>query len=270
MSAPIPELTAVGLNFPKWQDALESAYGSGRLGVAGEVREGQVLQFDDPSGARLVILTAEPYATFASFTGGSEASGHLSMVNDVIGVIDVVDDSPLLQVTGQSAPTVASLTATIAQGPMIADDDALEYQRLQISALATGVDVYTDPAFFAQVTGGEARVGSVESHGLADINSATITPHAAATITVETTSVVKRTNELTGQTFWLARVRSPFEFSVILPESVGDLAAASVGDDGRVRPIILAGQVQFTATLVEAAGCDGGGCGSDGCGCGGH
>lgn len=270
MSAYIPELTAVGLNFPKWQDALEATYASGRLGVAGEVREGQVLQFDDSSGARLVILTAEPYATFASFAGGVEASGHLSMVNDMIGVIDVVDDSPFLQISGQSAPTVASLTATIAQGPLLADGDALDYQRLQISALATGVDVYTDPTFFAQITTGETRIGSVDSQGLADINSATITPHATATIAVETTSVVKRTNALTGQSFWVAGVRSPFEFSVVLPESVGDLAAAVVGEDGRIRPIILAGQVQFTATLVEAAGCGGDGCGSGSCGCGGH
>ena len=73
-----------------------------------------------------------------------------------------------------------------------------------------------------------------------------------------------KVNALTGQKFWTARVTSPFEFTVVLPEDAVDEELAQSD-----APLIVAGTVQFTASTVDAAGC-GGACGSGSCGCGGH
>lgn len=258
----IPELRSIGMDFPKWQDALEATYSSGSLAVSGEVRGGQVLQFDDPSGARLVVLAVEPFGSFGSFTGGVPATAHLSMLNDIIGVLDVVDDSPMLQIAGQQAPTIASLTATIAQGPLLVDAPSLEYHQFHIGALASSVRVYADSTEFAK--DGGLKVGVVDSSGLQDINSPSATPHATANIAVEASDWSRKINALTGQKFWTARVTSPFEFTVVLPEDAVDEELAQSD-----APLIVAGTVQFTASTVDAAGC-GGACGSGSCGCGGH
>ena len=264
----IAELTSVGLEFPQWQDALEAAYASGRLAVTGEVEGGQVLQYDDPSGARLIILAAPPYGSFASFSGGTPTSAHISMINDIVGVLDIVDDSPALQTSNQDAPVVSSLTATVAQGPMLADVSGMQYQPVEITALAVDVSLFTDATFFA-AAGGSA-VGTVDSVGLSEMNSGATSPHAKARIAVETTEATRRTSELTGQSFWVCTVRSPFEFTVVLPESAGDVEALTRSPEGKVRPLILSGEVAFTATTVAAASCaTSGGCGTGNCGCGG-
>lgn len=263
------ELKSVGLDFPRWQDALEAAYSSGRLFVSGEVRGGQVLQYDDPSGSRLVVLAVEPFGTFASFWGGVATSGHLSMVNDIVGVIDVVDDSPALQIAAATAPTIASLTANIVQGPMLADAEALEYQPVELSALAVDVEVFTDAALVA-TAGYGAEVGVVHSLGLEDLNNPQVADHAGARIVVEVLSISRRTCALSGADFWVGTVHAPFPFSVTIPDTGLDLAAATIGPDGKPRPLFVAGNVQFTANVAQAPGCGGGGCGSGSCGCGGH
>ena len=182
----IPELRSIGMDFPKWQEALEAAYGSGNLGVSGEVRGGQVLQFDDPSGARMVVLAVEPFGSFASYSGGAATTAHLSMLNDIVGVLDVVDDNPALHIAGQQAPTIASLTATIAQGPLLVDAPTLEYHQFHIGALANSVRVYGDSTEFAK--DGGLKVGVVDSKGLQDINSPATAPHATAEIAVVATA----------------------------------------------------------------------------------
>ena len=258
----IPELRSIGMDFPKWQEALEAAYGSGNLGVSGEVRGGQVLQFDDPSGARMVVLAVEPFGSFASYSGGAATTAHLSMLNDIVGVLDVVDDNPALHIAGQQAPTIASLTATIAQGPLLVDAPTLEYHQFHIGALGSSVHVYANSTEFAK--DGGLKVGVVESTGLQDINSPATTPHATAEIAVEASGWSQKINALTGQKFWTATVASPFEFTVVLPADAVDEATTQSG-----APLIVSGTVQFTASTVEAARC-GGDCGSGSCGCGGH
>ena len=255
----IPELRSVGLEFTRWQDALEAAYGSGALRVTGEVRDGQVLQYDDPSGARLVILAVEPYGSFASFSGGVETAAHLSMIDDIVGVLDIVADTPLLQVRGQGAPVIASVTATVAHGPLLSEDGALEYQPVQVSALAANVGVHTTPEDAAMA--GVLRVGTVESKGMADLNSGATAPHSTATIAVEVASADRRTTALTGQRFWVCTVNAPFAFTVVVPDSP-DTPEISTGT-------ILSGDVQFTATAVDPASCSSGGCGCGSGGCGG-
>lgn len=254
----IPELKSVGLDFSRWQDALEAAYGTGALRVTGEVRDGQVLQYDDPSGARLVILAVPPYGSFASFSGGAETSAHLSMVDDIVGVLDIVADSPLLQVRAEGAPVIASLTATIAQGPLLSDEGTLTYQPMQVTALAADVAVHRTRDDAARA--GVLRVGSVESTGLTDLNSGAVTPHAAASVAVEVSTAERRRAALTGQSFWVCTVAAPFEFTVVVPDD---------GGDDLLPGTILAGSVQFTATAVDPASCSSGGCGCGSGGCGG-
>ena len=257
----IPELRSVGLDFARWQDALEAAYGSGALRVTGEIRDGQVLQYDDPSGARLVILAVPPYGSFASFSGGSQTSAHLTMVNDIIGLVDVVADSPLLQIGAQEAPVLSTLTATVAQGAMLADEDELRYQPVELTALAAQVGVYRTRDEAARA--GILSVGQVESTGAQSLNSGSVAPHAGARITVEVTAAERRTTALTGQPFWACTVSAPFEFTVVVPADPDSTEA-----DTPAPGTILSGDVQFTLTAVDPASC-GGGCGDDGCGCGG-
>ncbi len=269
MEGMIPELRSVGLDFQKWQDALEAAYASGRLTVSGEVRDGQVLQYDDPAGSRLVVLAVPPYGSFASYAGGVETSAHISMINDIVGVLDIVEDNPMLQVSGQQAPIISSLTATVAQGPMLADGEPLEYQPVQVTALATDVKVYANTTEYAK--DGGLKVGIVDSRGIKDMNSGAVSPHATATIAVEAVSFAKKTTELTGQEFWVCTVRSPFDFSVVVPADQIDMAKATMDGSSLPAGAVIAGTVQFTAGAVDPASCSsGGGCGSGACGCGGH
>lgn len=265
----IPELRSVGLDFPKWQDALEAAYASGGLSVTAEIRDGQVLQYDDPAGSRLVVLATPPYGSFASYAGGVETSAHVSMINDIVGVLDIVQDNPLLQVQGQEAPIIASVTATVAQGPMLADGEPLEYQPMQVAALATDVKVYANSTEFAK--DGGLKVGVVDSQGIKDMNSGSQAPHAGATIAVEAVSFTKKESQLTGQEFWACTVRFPFDFTVLIPAEQVDLAALTMDATSVPAGAVIAGKVQFTSGAVDAASCSsGGGCGSGACGCGGH
>ena len=39
------DLSALGLSFNKWQDAVEAAIATDRLAVVGEVRGGQLIQY---------------------------------------------------------------------------------------------------------------------------------------------------------------------------------------------------------------------------------
>lgn len=267
----IPELASVGFNFPQWQEALEAAYASGNLMVVGEVEGGQVLQYTDASGAGLTILAAPPFGSFAGFADPNEyrrTSGHVSMIDSIIGVIDIVEDSPMLQVTAQSAPIIHSLTATVAQGPMIADQEPLEYQPISVSALATNLRIYPDSSEFAK--SGGLKIGTIESKGLADMNSGASAPHAQATINVEVSEATTLTNELTGQDFLALTVRQLFEFTILVPVDHPDLGGAESSLQGP--GAIVSGDVQFAVHInnPSACGSGSGGCGSSDCGCGGH
>lgn len=273
MVSMIAELRSVGLDFPQWQDAVEASYASGQLRVIGEVREGQILHYDDPSGARLVIMATPPYGTFASFSGGIETSAHITMVNDVVGLIDIVDDSPDLQTAHQAAPIITSITATVAQGPLLTDEQPLEYQPLSITALATDLHVFPSSASFTE--SGGSQVGSVESLSARDLHTGSTAPHATADIAVEISSISKRVCELTDQEFWVCTVNTPFDFTVVLPATAStpphaaDILTHALTSSHVPTGIVLAGTVQFTSTLVEPASCASG-CGSGSCGCGGH
>lgn len=276
----IPELSSVGLVYPQWQDALEAAYASGKLSVIGEVSGGQVLQYADPSGATLTILAAPPYGSFVGLhpQGRMSTTGHVTMVNDLIGIVDIVADSPMLQVTGADAPVLASFTATVAQGPMIAEQEPLEYQPLSLSALATDVRIFPNAVSFAEAGGTE--VGTVNSRGLDEINNGAASPHAQATVAVEVSEAELKTNELNGQQFWALTCRRPFEFTLAVPAdhpdlSAGDALSSTSGAPADNQPFakpgaVISGDVQFAISINDPAACSPGGCGGADCGCGGH
>ncbi|RAV31550.1 hypothetical protein [Corynebacterium heidelbergense] len=253
----IAELNSIGLNFPRWQDALEAAYASGRLGVLGEVGDGQLLCYDDASGSRLVILAAEPYGCFASFRTGAPTTGHISMVTDIIGVVDIVADTTELHTSGQSAPVLGTVTATVDQGPLFSDAGTLNYQPIALSAIATDVRLNAD--------GAGSQEPSVVSTGYRDLSAGSTAPHAGAQIRVPLASVRPGRNELTGQSFTIAEVQQPFPFTLLLADDIADPAelGATV-----VEGAVVEGTVQFAVSLSAPATCGGaGGCGSGSCGC---
>ncbi|WOH95268.1 hypothetical protein [Corynebacterium urealyticum] len=266
----IPELSSVGLAYPQWQDALEAAYASGQLSVIGEVSGGQVLQYADTSGATLTILAAPPYGSFVGLhpAGQLSTTGHVTMVNDLIGIVDIVADSPMLQVSGASAPIIASFTATVGQGPMIAEQEPLEYQPLSISALATDVRIFPDAVAFAESGGTE--VGSVSSRGLSELNNGSTSPHAQATVAVEVSEAELKTNELNGQQFWALTCRRPFEFCLAVAADHPDLPTDATRPPFATPGAVISGDVQFAISINDPGACSPGGCGSGDCGCGGH
>ena len=58
------DLKSIGLDYPRWQDAIEAAINTEHLSVIGEVRGGQLVRFEDPSGARGAdVLIADALTT---------------------------------------------------------------------------------------------------------------------------------------------------------------------------------------------------------------
>lgn len=245
------DLRCIGLDLGDWTRTVEAAINSNTLGVVGETKGGQLVQYNDPSGARISILTSEPYAVFSGFTGSTVVTAHVTMVNDVLALLDVVNDDGY---------HVASLTANLAQGPLLVDSEPLQFEAVELTALAFNATV--EPT-------GDCEP-SIESPGakLIDAGSGAAVPDASASLTAPIVMADYRTSELTGQRFIHAVVHEPLPMDICLPDAA-ELPAK--GD-------ILTGTVMLTGSVsVASSGC-GGGCGGDGCGgggcggggCGGH
>ncbi|MEZ2121132.1 MULTISPECIES: hypothetical protein [unclassified Corynebacterium] len=245
------DLASIGLGYERWQDAVEAAIASGQLSVTGEVRGGQLIQFTDPSGACINILAVEPFATWAGFQSTTDALGHVNMLTDVLAFCDVV--------TGDGE-RVASVTANLAQGPLLVDENAQQWQQLAITALGVDTTVYGSVEDFKAEQGGE--VGILVSHGAAIVLSGdgSRAPDAAATLIAEIRSAHYRTTALSGQRFIHCDIEAPFPMDLCLPE------APELPGPGS----IVAGTVMLTASVKMPSGCGSGGggcgCGSGGCG----
>ena len=227
------DLKSIGMDFPRWQDAIEAAIASEKLAVTGEVRGGQLIQFADPSGAQINILAVDPFATYAGFASSTAANAHVNMVNDVLAFAEIVDDS---------GTPLGSVTCNLAQGPLLVDEPTMQWEQLAITALAVDINTYESQGAMIVSTGDGSQV-----------------PDASAALTARVTSAHYRTNELTGQRFIHATVDGPFPFDVCLPD------APKLPENGT----ILAGTVMLTGSILPPAGC-GDSCGdsSSGCGCG--
>lgn len=247
------DLQSIGMNFPQWQDAVEAAIATDQLTVTGEVRGGQLIQYSDASGAQINILAVEPFATFAGFASITKCFAHVSMIDDVLALCQVID---------YNDQEVALLTLNLAQGPLLIDEPEQRWQELGVTALA--FDVTTYPSVQAYEEARNEVVGTFKSAGaqvIMDGDGSTV-PDAGAKFSARVLSAGVRTNNLTGQEFVHVTVDGGFPYDVCMPLSAG------VPDRGSV----IEGQAVMTGFIAAPAGggCGGGGCGSGGCGCGGH
>lgn len=246
------DLSSIGMGYSRWQDAVEAAIASNQLAVTGEVRGGQLIQFSDPSGAQLNILAVEPFATFSGFDSTTRTYAHVTMLNDVVGLCDVVD--PM-------GNAIASVTANIAQGPLLVDESTLQWQEMGFTALAIDVQHYGSVDEYLAATG--ETLGTIVSEGAERVNSgAAAAPDAAAAFSARVLEAEYRTNTLTGERFIHVSVDGAFPFDVVMPAGESELPE---------RNSVIAGTAVLAGQVAMAAGCGGGGgCGGGSCGCGGH
>lgn len=243
------DLSAIGLGFDRWQDAVEAAISSNQLAVTGEVRGGQLIQYSDASGAQLNILAVEPFATFAGFDSTTRAYAHVTPLNDVVALADIVDPH---------GNTMASATVNLAQGPLIVDEPTLQWQELGITALVLDHERYASTDAYLETHPGEV-VGVIHSPGAEAVAAGDpVTPDARATFTARVLGAEYRTSQLTGQRFIHVSLDAAFPFDACLPD--GELPQ---------RDTIIAGTAVLAGSIPAPSGGGCGGCGGS-CGCGGH
>lgn len=253
------DLASIGLDYPRWQDAISAAIGTEHLSVIGEVRGGQLVRFEDPSGARLHILGVEPFSTFAGYAGETTVTAHVSSVDDVLALVEVVGDDPSADNFDQ---VIATACCALSQGPLLVDEGTQSFESVALSALATDFHLDPDEAAYSQRTGeapkmqefigAEAVVGSLVGSQA---------PSAEVELAGVINSSLKRVNELTGQKFWVLNLALPIPMQVLVP---GGEIAPQPG-------MVLSGKFVLTGDIIAPLGCGGsGGCGTGGCGCGGH
>ena len=248
------ELAAIGMGFPRWQEAVEAAIKTDRLAVTGEIRGGQLIQYTDPSGAQLNILAVEPYATFIGFKALTTNFGNVTMVNDVLALIDVVD---------QFGDPKATVTANLAQGPLLVEEDTQEWQQLDLAAMGLDVKAYPSVDSYVEQTGENPDRLDSEGAEIVSSGSGAKAPTPAIDFSGRVVESMRLDNELTGQQFIHVVLDGKIPFDLCLPDSFGDLPQKGT---------VLAGRALLTAAIAApAGGCgSGGGCGCGGCGCGGH
>lgn len=246
------DLSSIGMTYARWQDAVEAAIASNQLAVTGEVRGGQLIQFADVSGAQLNILAVEPFATFAGFDSTTRTYAHVTMVTDVVGLCEIVDP------TGTA---ITSVTANIAQGPLLVDEATLTWQEMGFTILGLDVKTFDSVDHYLSETG--EVMGTITSPGAEIVASgAPASPDAAATFSARVLQAEYRTNMLTGERFIHVSVDGAFPFDVVLPD------AATLPE----RNSVVAGTGVLTGSVTMATGgCgSGGACGCGSGGCGGH
>ncbi len=249
-----PEMQAIGLNYERWQDAVEAAISTNQLAVTGEVRGGQLIQFSDPSGAQLNILAVEPFATFIGFEGVTQGFAHVSMINDVLAYLDIID--PFGNVLAQA-------TANLAQGPLLADEDTQQWQQVELTAMGLDVTAFDSTEAYEAEKG--AYPATFESTGAAIVaaGSGSESPTPGCTFSARVMESEWRHNQLTGKRFMHLVMDGTFPFDLCLPESFGELPP---------KDSVLAGSAMLTASIaLPTGGCGGeGGCACGSGGCAGH
>lgn len=247
------DLKSIGLGFERWQDAVEAAIATNQLVVAGEIRGGQLIQFTDASGAQINILAVEPFATFAGFESVTQTFANVSMVNDVLAYLEILD---------AFGNEMTAITVNLSQGPLLVDEPTQEWQQVGVTALGIETSIYDNAEAFEAATGEALGLLVSEGAQLVATGTGTATPDAAATFSARVLDAEYRHNQLTGQRFIHATVDGAFPFDVCLPN----------GPDLPVRDSIIAGTALLTASVLSPISGGGGGCGGcgGGCACGGH
>ena len=245
------DLKSIGLGFDKWQDAVEAAIATNQLVVAGEIRGGQLIQFTDASGAQINILAVEPFATFAGFEAVTQTFAHVSMVNDVLALCEIITPD---------GTVLSQITCNLAQGPLLVDAPTQTWQQVGVTALGLDTAVYASAEAYEAASG--QPVGEFVSEGaqLVTSGSGAAAPDASAFFSARILDSEYRHNQLTGQRFIHATVDGAFPFDLCLVD----------GPELPEKGSVVAGTAMLTASVLSpmsGGGC--GGCGSS-CGCGGH
>lgn len=246
------DLKSIGLGFDRWQDAVEAAIATNELVVAGEIRGGQLIQFADASGAQINILAVEPYAAFAGFESVTQTFAHVSMVNDVLAFLEILDSF---------GTVLTSVTVNLSQGPLLVDQPTQEWQQVGVTALGIDTNVYPDAETYEAATGEVLGLLVSEGAQVVAAGSGAAAPDASASYSARVLDAEYRHNQLTGQRFIHATVDGAFPFDVCLPD----------GDEVPAKGSVIAGTAMLTAAVLSPLSA-GGGCGGCGgsCGCGGH
>ena len=246
------DLKSIGLGFDRWQDAVEAAIATNQLVVTGEIRGGQLIQFTDASGAQINILAVEPFATFAGFESVTQTFAHVSMVNDVLALCEIVTPD---------GTVLSSVTCNLAQGPLLVDAPTQTWQQVGITALGLDTTAYESADAYQAASG--QTVGEIVSEGaqLVTTGSGAAAPDASVFFSARVLESEYRHNQLTGQRFIHATVDGAFPFDLCLDDAA-ELPA---------RDSVVAGTALLTASVLSPMS-TGGGCGGCGgsCGCGGH
>ena len=246
-------MQSIGLNFTQWQEAVEAAIATNQLSVVGEIRGGQLIQFTDPSGAQINILAVEPFATFIGFTGITQNFAHVSMVNDVLALLEVVDPR---------GNPVIDLAANLAQGPLLADQETQLWQQIGITAMGLTVHRYNTAADYEAENGTQPGAFESEGAGIITSGSGSTAPHPGARFSARVLEAQWLHNQLTGEKFMHLVMDGEIPFDLCLPGNRGELPSKGT---------ILAGTALLTASiLTPMSGCGSGGCGCGSGGCGGH
>ncbi|MCG7246533.1 hypothetical protein R3O68_07670 [Corynebacterium simulans] len=241
------EMQAIGLNFVRWQDAVEAAISTNQLTVTGEIRDGQLIQFADPSGAQINILAVEPFATYIGFDSVTQGFAHVSMVNDVLAFMEILDPF---------GTVLAQATANLAQGPLLADEETQPWQQVGLSVMGFGVKRYASAADYEAEF--DTYPAAFESEGAEIVaqGSGAAAPTPGCRFAARVMESEWRENQLTGEKFMHLVMDGVFPFDLCLPASFGELPA---------KDEVLAGTGMLTASIEMPTG----GCGSDGgCSCG--
>lgn len=251
------DLRSIGLDFPQWQDAIEAAIATNHLSVIGEVRGGQLVRFEDPSGARLHILGVEPYSTYAGFAGEPTVTAHVSSLDDVLALVEIIGDDPSQDTFDQ---VIENACCVLAQGPLIVDEGTQTFEHVALSALATDFAIDESEQAYSERTGSDEKPAKQDFVGARAVVG-DLAGKAAPSAIVELAGVVnnsrKRVNELTGQKFWALNLALPTPMEVLVPG--GDIAPQP--------GMVVSGIFLLTGDIIAPQGC-GGGCGDGGCGCG--
>ncbi|MDO5029223.1 MAG: hypothetical protein Q4E11_01395 [Corynebacterium sp.] len=249
------DLRSIGMDYSNWREAMEAAIASDNLSVLGEVRGGQLVRFEDPSGARLHMLGVEPFSTYAGFAGDPTVTAHVSSVDDVLALVEIVGDDP----SSEDFDKVIEIACCVlAQGPMIVDAGTQTFEHVALSALATDYAFDESAEEYEKRTGEKPnKLNFVGAKPLIGKQAGATSPSAAVELAGVINNSRKHVNELTGKKFWVLNLALPTPMDVLVP-----------GGDVAPQPgMVVSGKFLLTGEIIAPQGC-GGGCGDGGCGCG--
>ncbi|MCG7269066.1 hypothetical protein QP995_04210 [Corynebacterium sp. MSK032] len=249
------DLRSIGMDYPSWRDAMEAAIASDNLSVIGEVRGGQLVRFEDSSGARLHILGVEPFSTYAGFAGSPTVTAHVSSVDDVLALVEIVEDDPS---SDNFDKVIEVATCLLSQGPMIVDAGTQTFEHVALSALATDFTLDASIEEYEKRTGATPTTLDFEgAKAIVGDQVGKTSPSATVKLAGVINNSRKHVNELTGKKFWVLNLALPTPMDVLVPG----------GDEAPQPGMVVSGTFSLTGEIIPPQGC-GGGCGDGGCGCG--